>query len=253
MLPLGGEYEERPEATLPRARIHRARGEPEVAAVLIERHLRQRGRGLASTPLLSLLVEIELERGAAERAYTVAEALAELGAASGRASVSGLAALSQARVAVATGADPDDAFDRALVLLAESGLSYELARARLELAGHLTERQPQVARAEARAALDTFQHLGATRDSDIAAALLRSLGDRVSSTNRRSAPLTPREGEVLQLLAEGLTNVEIAKRLYISRRTAEHHVSSILSKLGVTNRTEAAAHVLRSRVPDRTT
>jgi DNA-binding CsgD family transcriptional regulator len=244
--------EERPEATLPRARIHRARGEPEVAAVLIERHLRRRGRGLASTPHLALLVEVELELGAVERAHSVAEALAELGAASGRVSVSGLAALSQARVAAATGEDPHEVFDQALALLDEAGLTYELARARLELAAHLSERQPQVARAEGRAALDTFRHLGAFRDGDVAAALLRRLGDRVSSTNRRSAPLSPRESEVLELLAEGLTNAEIAQRLYISRRTAEHHVSSILSKLGFTNRTEAAAHVLRSRPSTRT-
>lgn len=53
--------------------------------------------------------------------------------------------------------------------------------------------------------------------------------------------LTPRELEVLAFLAEGLTNAEIAAQIHISVAAVKYHVSNILSKLGVTNRTEAAA------------
>ena len=55
-----------------------------------------------------------------------------------------------------------------------------------------------------------------------------------------AAGLTAREVEVLTLLDEGLSNAELAARLYISPKTADHHVSAILSKLRVTNRRQAA-------------
>jgi DNA-binding CsgD family transcriptional regulator len=60
-----------------------------------------------------------------------------------------------------------------------------------------------------------------------------------------TAALTPRELEVALLIADGLTNAELARRLYISPRTAAVHVSSILHKLGVSSRTEVVDLVRR--------
>lgn len=57
--------------------------------------------------------------------------------------------------------------------------------------------------------------------------------------------MTKRETEVLSLLVAGCSNAEIGERLYISRRTAEHHVASILSKLGLRSRAEAAVYAVR--------
>jgi two-component system nitrate/nitrite response regulator NarL len=58
-------------------------------------------------------------------------------------------------------------------------------------------------------------------------------------------PLTPREEQVLQLLAQGLSNKKIAERLAISENTAKFHVNAILAKLGVESRTEALAQAAR--------
>ncbi len=105
-----------------------------------------------------------------------------------------------------------------------------------------------MATAEAKRALAGFEQLGAGCDADAAAAFLRSLGVKAARTGPKGVGLlTKREGEVLELLAEGLSNPEIAKRLVVSRKTVEHHVRRVLSKLGLRGRAEAAAYVVRER------
>jgi DNA-binding NarL/FixJ family response regulator len=80
---------------------------------------------------------------------------------------------------------------------------------------------------------------------------MRQLGIRSVPTGpRRPARahprgLTPREQEVLELIAGGLTNGEIAAKLLISEKTVDHHVSAILAKLGVPSRGAAVQWVLK--------
>jgi DNA-binding NarL/FixJ family response regulator len=76
-------------------------------------------------------------------------------------------------------------------------------------------------------------------------AVTSRLLEHIEQSDERPSDLTPRELEVLMLLARGLKNAEIAEELFISERTVKFHVSSILAKLGAENRTEAARIAVR--------
>ena len=99
-----------------------------------------------------------------------------------------------------------------------------------------------------RKAWTMFDQLGAAPMTERVGGELRRRGVRLPT--RRAADAEPerlsgREREVLQLVAAGFSNPQIAAALYISRKTAEHHVSAILGKLGVASRAEAAAAAVR--------
>ncbi len=102
-----------------------------------------------------------------------------------------------------------------------------------------------------RRALDEFQRLGARVPAGIAARHLRERGARGlprgprPSTRQNQANLTKRELEILGLVARGLRNREMAKALFISEKTVDHHVSAVLRKLGLHNRAEATAEAQR--------
>ena len=106
-----------------------------------------------------------------------------------------------------------------------------------------------------REGLAIFSRLGAEPAADMLREKMRRAGvKRVPSRPRastRTAPaqLTRRELEVLELLESGLSNAEVAQRLFISERTAVHHVSAILRKLGVRTRGEAAAAARKMGIP----
>ena len=100
---------------------------------------------------------------------------------------------------------------------------------------------------DAREAVRVLQTIGAPRAAHVLAAELRARGVRGlprgvrAATRANPAGLTRKQLEVLELLGQGLSNAEIADRLYITSKTAEHHVGAVLAKLGVTSRAQAAA------------
>jgi len=88
---------------------------------------------------------------------------------------------------------------------------------------------------------------GKTLDETSSAAVIEQIrrGNVVSEEDRVAQQLNERELRVLDLIADGLTNREIGEQLFLSEKTVKHHVSDILSKLGLTRRVEAAAFAIR--------
>jgi DNA-binding NarL/FixJ family response regulator len=128
----------------------------------------------------------------------------------------------------------------------ESNLPFEAARTRLDLAVAIAGEDAEAAIGHAQRALTAFRLLGAAGAEGEATALLRRLGRTPAPpAPRDTGALTKREREVLQLVAVGLTNPQIAERLFLSRKTVAHHVSHILAKLGLTTRSEAAVYAVR--------
>lgn len=239
--------DQHPDAARPLAALRLARGELVLARDGLERALADPGLfPPASVPLLTLLVDVHLASGDVDDAAATADHLAEMAAAHPTFYLRACAALARGRVCVASGTgDARACLLEALSAFSRAQMPAELARARLELARAVAAEQPEVAVAEATAALEAFEQLPAARDADAAAALLRTLGGPARTGPRSGEGLTKREGQVLELLGHGLSNAEIGDRLYISAKTVEHHVGRLLAKLGLRNRAEAAAYAVR--------
>jgi DNA-binding NarL/FixJ family response regulator len=109
-------------------------------------------------------------------------------------------------------------------------------------AGYLTK---NVARAQLLDALRAVASGESLLDSKVTAPLLERLKELSAKEEQSDDPLSPREREVLALIARGLTNREIAEELTISEHTARNHVTSILDKLGFSRRAEAAVYAAR--------
>lgn len=240
---------------LPSAALRLARGEPEIAVFQLVRRLDHLGdHHIEAAESIALLVDAHLAAGDLSAAEEVASRLRAVSEAHELAHAAALASLASAHLAAARGEDGEAIthLETALNRLTPLDLPLERARVRLELAEKLGGSRPKVAVEEARRALDVFEELGAELDADRAASVLRRLGAPGRTGPKRLSVLTKREEQVLALIARGLTNPEIAERLYISRKTAAHHVSRVLTKLGLRNRAEAAAYATLAAHPGRT-
>jgi DNA-binding NarL/FixJ family response regulator len=214
------------------ARMALDRGAAQDAAELVERLLRKvpEHRRLSRAPALELLVRARAAAGDLPAAEAALSELRGVEREVGTAALGACADVADAMVAAARGDH-----DRARVLLEDAidcftrdGAPFEAAQARLALASSLAA----LGRADA-----------AEREAAVAHERLRELGAPAAPP---LPELTPREREVLALLAEGLTNRAIAERLVLSEHTVHRHVTSILRKLGLPSRTAAATLAVRS-------
>ena len=231
-----------------RARLALDRGEPLRAAELLERLLRNvpAHRKLERAPILELLVEARIARGELSEAAVALDALQEVERLVGTAPLRAFVERAHGRLAAARGdheharTSLEDAVDR----LERSGAPYEAALTRIELAASLRALgRHDAARSESAAALERLLELGAVTQARRA----RRLVDATAEDDRIVLPqVTAREREVLRLLAEGLTNRQIAERLVVSEHTVHRHVTNILRKLDLPSRSAAAVTAVQS-------
>lgn len=138
----------------------------------------------------------------------------------------------------ASGHRASDLFDQALGVPGADHWPFDRARVQLAYGERLRRAQATTqARAHLAAALETFQRLGARPWAERAGAELRAAGHSTAGTGEAPpGSLTPQEREIALLAATGLTNKQIAERLFLSPRTVGAHLYQIFPKLGITSR-----------------
>ena len=237
-------YEHLPEAVRPLAIIDLGLGAPDAATARLLRRLDDlQSLAVAALPLWTVLVDAQIARGDLDAASNAAGQIVETARLTGSKRHRGEALFAEGKVAAARSEENAHRILReAARALSEASMALTACRARMALARTLVDRDRPLAISEARSALSAFDRLGALPDADEAAAFLRSLGIKGRTGPKNLELLSKRELEVLRLISQGLSNADISDRLFISIKTAGHHVSNILSKLGLRSRTEAAAY-----------
>ena len=222
-----------------------AQGRGEVALGSIRRALAASGEPLQRARLLPAMVEIALAAGDVEGA---AEASAELEGLSERFESEVLAAIAaHARgMVLLARVEPHRALEAlraALAVWQRVGAPYLAARVRVSTGlACRTLGDADGAALELAAARKVFEELGARPD------LARLPSPPVEDRGHRSNGLTPRELEVLGLIAAGKTNKVIARELFLSEKTVDRHVSNIFLKLGVSSRAAATAYAFTHKL-----
>ncbi len=233
-----------PTAVLGAARLAADRGDAGTARELAEGVLERlpaadRVERLAALELTAELRCAAGEVAAAEEAVTELEELAE---AAGTDWLTGRVNHLRGRLALAEGEPAGaraalqlalDAYQRVELAFEEATAHADLARALQRLNRH------ESALEQARAAAEAFERLGASVEAERARAVLDELA--AADDGAVGGVLSPREAEVLRVLARGASNQEIAEELVVSPHTVRRHVSNLLTKLGVSSRTAAAA------------
>ena len=229
--------EPHPLALLGRAATAHDEGDSSAAAADAERYLRAVDvtDRLGRAPGLDLLVHARSALGDRDGARSALTELRAIAHTVGTAPLAATTALAEATLHEAAGdlaaariaaENAADGFERA-------GAPFGAARARVLLARVLARTgDPRTAERESRAAALAFDHLGARREAARARQVLQPA---------ERSPLTPRETEVVRLVAAGLSNAQIAERLVLSQHTVHRHVANVLLKLDVPTRAAAAA------------
>jgi DNA-binding CsgD family transcriptional regulator len=192
-------------------------------------------------PGLELLAEASAAVGSSSAAAAAAAELSEIAASAGTDPLRGAARAAEGNAHAAAGRldQARDAFDEAVQLLGRAGLQFEAARARVALAHTLRDLdRGEAAGHELKVARERFASLGATAEE-------RAAGELEQTPRPDETGLSPREREILALVARGLSNKLIAAELTLSEHTVHRHVANILVKLRLSSRTAAAAHAVR--------
>jgi DNA-binding CsgD family transcriptional regulator len=228
-------------------------GAPADAADAAERVLRRLPPAdvLGRVPALELLVRARTELGELEAAGSALEELSRGCALLGTPYLLGRLRLVGAHLAYARGEYDEarrageDAIDR----LTDASAPYDAAVARVWLARALSALgRADSAASQARAARDAFATLGAARELAVAESLAAGSPSAAGAAPAAGAlsELSPREVEVLRLVAQGLGDAEIAERLVLSPHTVHRHVANVRTKLRLPSRTAAVAYAARA-------
>ncbi len=227
------------------ALLRLAQGNNDAAAAAIRRAVSETTEPLKRARLLPAYVEIMLAVGEVQEALSACRELEEISARYESGMLSAMSAHAEGAVDLAEGdtraALP--ALRHAWQRWQELEVPSEAARVRVLLGlACRTLGDDDTAALELEAARDVFEQLGAAPDLARADSLTR----RAASVDARG--LTPRELQVLRLLAAGRTNKTIAAELVLSERTVDRHVSNIFTKLGVSSRSAATAYAYKQQL-----